>query len=233
VQYKTVVLGSLAPQLHSASVLMRKRDSAWLQVVLHNATPQQNSTPTPPSEFSNVILYPASFCPPDVVLLIMVLQLDHCTDADMARVFELVSISFGHEHPFIEAVYPGHETPSGRAHGTERMLAAKNGDPNTTFLKITDTSTGEIIGIAKWNVYDGVIPEEISKLGGDYWDTEDAKELAEWNYNEYVDLRRKAIRESKGNLVCTLKFCILPHIALIFVHSKLLMCMALRIKIAL
>lgn len=132
----------------------------------------------------------------------MALQLGHCTDEDMSRVFELVSISFGHEHPFIEAVYPAHDSPSGRADGAERLLAIKKADPHTKFLKVTDTSTGKVVGISKWNVYDKAVPEEVTKFEGDYWATEDAKELAEWHLNEYLKLRRKAIRDSGGNLVC-------------------------------
>jgi len=140
----------------------------------------------------------------------MALQLDLCTDSDMARAFELLSTSFGHEHPFIEAVYPAHGTPSGRASGAERLLAMKTSDRNTTFVKVTDTSTGEMIGMAKWNIYKGVVPEETRQLSGNYWDSENAKELAEWNSNTYLLPRRRAIRESGGNLVSLDLMCVDP-----------------------
>jgi hypothetical protein len=132
----------------------------------------------------------------------MVLKVEPCKDEDMKRAFELLSLSFGHEHPFIEAVYPLHDTPNGRADGAERLLAVKKADPNTTFLKATDTSTNTIIGMAKWNVYSNVIPAEVTKLEGDYWSNEEARELAEWYVSDYLRLRRKAIRDSGGNLVC-------------------------------
>ena len=132
----------------------------------------------------------------------MTLLLDHCNDEDMSRAFEIISTAFSHEHPYIEFVYPLHDTPTGRANGAERLLATKRADPHTTFLKATDTETGKIIGVAKWNVYNGVIPEEVRKLDGDYWNTEDERELAEWYMNDYLQLRRKAITDSGGNLVC-------------------------------
>lgn len=132
----------------------------------------------------------------------MALVIEHCSEEDMDRTFELLSLSFGHEHPLIEAIYPSHDTPSGRYDGAERLRATKNSDPHTTFLKVVDTSVDKIIGMAKWNIYNGVIPEEEGKLEGDYWATEEAKELAEWYTNEYTKLRRDAIKESGGNLVC-------------------------------
>jgi hypothetical protein len=132
----------------------------------------------------------------------MALELSYCTDADMKRAFEILSLCFGHEHPFIEAVYPLHDTPTGRAHGAERLLAMKKADPNTMFLKVTDTCTGIIIGMSKWNIYKGVIPDEVTKLEGNYWSSQEAKEVAEWYANDYLLLRNKAIRDSGGHLVC-------------------------------
>jgi hypothetical protein len=132
----------------------------------------------------------------------MPLQLLPCTDADMARTFAILSDAFGHEHPYIEAAFPAHETPSGRAVGGERMLAIKNSDPTATFLKVVDTETGEMIAQAKWNIFQDNIPPELD-LDGDFWgdDTEE-KEYAQHLCRDYLILRRKAIKESGGNLVC-------------------------------
>ena len=124
-----------------------------------------------------------------------------CDDSDMLRTFEIISDAFGHEHPYIESVFPAHETPAGRASGGERMLAYKRADPNTTFLKLIDTKTGTMLATAKWNVYKGVIPPEL-ELDGDFWHSEDEKELAQYMFREYLVPRRKAICESGGNLVC-------------------------------
>ena len=134
------------------------------------------------------------------------LRLEEATDADFPRLFALMSMSFGHDHPYIDSVYPLHDESSGRLVGSERFLAVKNSDPNTTFLKVVDESispavgeNAQIIGVAKWNVYDGFIPEEI-ELDGDHWEDPEAKELAQYFFKEYLRLRRGAIKATEGHV---------------------------------
>lgn len=136
------------------------------------------------------------------------LRLLEATDADIPRLFAILFMSFEHDHPFVEAVYPLHDESCGRLAGSERMLVTKNSDPNTTFLKVIDESinpavgeSAQVVGFAKWNVYDGFIPDEV-ELDGDHWDDADAKELAQFFAREFVQLRRRAIRASNGNLCC-------------------------------
>ncbi|KAL9120544.1 MAG: hypothetical protein Q9187_002900 [Circinaria calcarea] len=130
----------------------------------------------------------------------MALKLETCRDDDMDRTFAIISLAFAHEHPYIDAAFPAHDTPAGRISGGKRMLAIKHSDPNTTFLKVTDAGTGEMVAQAKWNVYNGVVPEEI-ELEGDFWETEDEKEYAQHLFREYLATRRRAIKKSGGNLV--------------------------------
>ncbi|KAL8952507.1 MAG: hypothetical protein Q9222_001575 [Ikaeria aurantiellina] len=118
----------------------------------------------------------------------------------MQRTFEILSLAFGHEHPYIDAVFPSHNTASGRKIGGERLLAIKNSDPNTTFLKVTDTNTGEMIAQAKWNIYDGEVPKK-AELGGDFWAGQDEKEYAQYLFREYLGPRRSAIEACGGHLV--------------------------------
>jgi len=131
----------------------------------------------------------------------MGLEVDVCQDSDMARTFAILSSAFGHEHPYIDAAFPEHDTPEGRERGGARMLAIKQSDPSTTFLKVTDTDTGLVIAQAKWNIYKNTIPAE-SDLDGPFWDTSDEKEYAQHLCREYLIPRRKAIRESAGNILC-------------------------------
>ena len=131
----------------------------------------------------------------------MPFHLDRCTDSDMIEAFTIISESFGLEHPYINYAFPHHETPEGRVIGGERMLAIKKGDPNTTFLKVTDTDTGCIVGVAKWNIYDGVIPEEMA-LDGDYWSSETDKKYAQELTAGYLKPRRQAIKDEGGHLAC-------------------------------
>lgn len=132
----------------------------------------------------------------------MVFKLEEASDEDMLRSFEILSLAFGHEHPYIEAAYPHHETPQGREIGASRFLAVKNSDPNTKFLKITDTETNILVTMAKWNIFENnTIPVDW-ELEGDFWVNEEEKEYAQVLCREYLIPRRKAIRESGGNLVC-------------------------------
>ena len=136
-----------------------------------------------------------------------------CTNADYPRVFEIFSLAFGHSHPYNEVLWPDHGTVAGRAIGAERMRQIAEKDINTTFVKAIDTDLvtrdnpeGKIAGIAKWNVYDGVIPEE-EDLDGPWWDDgKGDKPRAQEMFRRFVKPRRSAIRESGGHLVC--KFAI-------------------------
>ncbi|KAL8722507.1 MAG: hypothetical protein Q9225_001023 [Loekoesia sp. 1 TL-2023] len=119
----------------------------------------------------------------------------------MPRTFAIVSSAFGHEYPYMDFVFPDHDTAHGRKIGGERLLAMKNNDPNTTFLKVTDTDTGEMIAMAKWNIYHGVVPEE-PELDGDFWAESEDKEYAKHLFWGYLVPRREAIRKSGGHLVC-------------------------------
>ena len=146
----------------------------------------------------NLVDFPTELCFPS---LIMSLQLSFCEDRDMVDVFAVISASFGHEHPYIESLFPDHDQPLGRQRGGERLLNIKHTDPNTTFLKVVDINSKQIVGVAKWIVYNGVLPEE-SVPDGPFWANQDEKELAQDMFRGYNVPRMKAIRESGGNLVC-------------------------------
>ena len=149
------------------------------------------------------------------------LTLDHATPDDMPRVFAITSDAFGHEHPYIEHVFPAHSTPSGRVAGAQRFREMQATDPHTTFLKVTDselTGPDAIIGIAKWNVWDNVIPEEV-ELDGPWWDDVEGEEgdkvYAQALFRTYMVERRKALRESGGHLICECAHCLVDWYLLI------------------
>ncbi|KAF2001409.1 hypothetical protein P154DRAFT_464335 [Amniculicola lignicola CBS 123094] len=123
-----------------------------------------------------------------------------CTDSDMPRAFELLSIAFGHEHPYVESVFPAHETPEGRRTGGERLLGWRKGDPLAINMKAVDDATGKMIGHAKWIIPRGVVPPEFA-LGGEYWESGEEKEYAAWIFGQYLMPRRKVFKESGGNVV--------------------------------
>lgn len=126
-----------------------------------------------------------------------------CTGADMHRVFEIVSLAFGHDHEYMDAIFPSHDTPEGRSIGAERMLQMFHGDSYGHFVKVVEADTRTIVGAAKWNIYEkGIIPPQ-PELNGDYWQSEDDKEFAQALFHEFFAPRQKVIERTNGNLVGT------------------------------
>lgn len=131
----------------------------------------------------------------------MAFKISECEDADMPRTFEIISEAFGTGHPLINVMWPHHHEPKGRVAGAQRWLEAKSTEKNAKFLKAVDTKTGEMVAQARWDFYNGVIPED-EELGGDHWDTEEDKELLKGLVGELLVCREKAIKDFKGELLC-------------------------------
>jgi len=121
------------------------------------------------------------------------------TEADFPRGFEILSEAFAHDHEYIETVFPKHETASGRKIGGERLLSIDKAQTYAHFLKALDAK-GEIIAMAKWNLFRNEIPPEDGIGTQEFWDDKATAEYADSIYRHYLTKRRKAIRESGGNL---------------------------------
>lgn len=130
----------------------------------------------------------------------MSLQLELCSDTDMPRAFAIASEGFRREHGYFETLFPAHDTEVGRAAGAERFLAMKHSDPTATFLKITDPTINKVIGIAKWNIYNGTIPEPV-RLSGSFWNSDEEKEYVNSVFAGFMLPRMEAIKTSEGHLV--------------------------------
>jgi hypothetical protein len=128
-------------------------------------------------------------------------KVELCTKADMARAFEIISDAFGHDLPYIDAMFPSHPTTEGRVIGTFRLIDMMKNDPCMKFVKVVDTETGAMIAQAKWNIYRDTIPDE-TDLDGDFWENEEGKRYAQLLHRQWIIPRRKAIRDSGGNLFC-------------------------------
>lgn len=76
----------------------------------------------------------------------------------------------------------------------------RHADPTSDWLKVTDGSTGKIIGQAMWQVYETKPPEV--PLAGDIWDDEEGKEYAQDLYRAYRVPRRKLIGSATGPILC-------------------------------
>ncbi|KAL1609176.1 hypothetical protein SLS59_001540 [Nothophoma quercina] len=128
-------------------------------------------------------------------------EVQPCTEADIPRVFEIISLAFAHDHEYVDAIFPAHATPAGRRIGTERMLQIFQGDSYGHFMKVVDHDSGKVIAAAKWNIYEsGEIPPQPA-IDGDYWDSEEDKEFAQSLFHAFFAPRQKAIEETNGHLI--------------------------------
>jgi len=132
-------------------------------------------------------------------------EIHRCTEEDIPRVFELVSLSFGHDHEYMDAIFPHHDTPAGRKAGSERLLKSFHEDTHGIFLKLVDTESGAIAAAAKWNIYNGGPVPPQPELDGDYWTTEDDKEFAKGMFKEFFTARQGLIKETKAHLAGMLR----------------------------
>ena len=126
----------------------------------------------------------------------MPFKIELCEDADVDRVFEIMSKTFKHDESYIDAVYPKHDTPAGHIQGRDRMLAQKRSDTTIHFLKAIDTKTGKIIGQAIWLcIKDKNVKGE---LEGDFWEDDDAEDFAKKMYAQFTVPRKKAVEAAAG-----------------------------------
>jgi hypothetical protein len=118
-------------------------------------------------------------------------QVQPCTEADIPRVFEIISLAFDHDHEYMDSIFPAHDALEGRSVGAERILQIFHGDPYGHFMKVVDTDTGIVAGAAKWNIYEkGVIPPQPA-IDGNYWKSEEDKEFAQALFQGFFAPRQK------------------------------------------
>ncbi|KAJ0323940.1 hypothetical protein COL5a_008056 [Colletotrichum fioriniae] len=128
------------------------------------------------------------------------LEVQQCTEEDIPRVFEIVSLAFANDHEFVDAVFPAHSSPEGRKLGSSRMLAMFRGDPYSVFLKCIDTDTGKMVAAAKWNIYKGGPVPPSPELSGDYWKNDEEKRFAQALFRGFLAPRQRAIEDSGARL---------------------------------
>lgn len=116
---------------------------------------------------------------------------------------EVVSKAFGHDAPFIDIYFPNHDTPSGQAQASKRLVAW-NDSGSSTFLKAIaradDGSQEYIIGIAIWTFMKEAPPAELSEAEDveEFWPDEDDREFMTRLWREYVIPRTQTIKDSGG-----------------------------------
>jgi GNAT superfamily N-acetyltransferase len=150
-------------------------------------------------------------------------EVQRCTEADIPRVFEIVSLAFANDHEYVDAVFPAHNTPAGRKAGSERMLQLFHGDPYGNFVKCVDIETGTIAAAAKWNFYNGGEVPAQPAIDGDYWVNEEEKEFAQCIFHSFFAPRQCVIEETSAHLAGITPFLFLCDILL--THTALDMMM--------
>jgi len=130
----------------------------------------------------------------------------------MPRLFEVLSLGFQTNEPFLNAWYPEHWTPKGRKEGAIRFAEIRNTDPYTVFLKAVDEDTGAIVGMAKWNIYDGSMPDfDNPPDPGNHWSSDEDKQYALHLGAMFVEDRIAAIKKSGGHLVSLDLLAVVPQ----------------------
>lgn len=126
------------------------------------------------------------------------------SDEDIPTSFHLVSESFAHDAPFIDAYFPDHDTPSGRAQGSKRLALWKQASTTSTFLKaVTEASQGNkdcIIGVAVWTHMKESPPADLEQVENtkEVWPDEDDREFMTRLWRDYVKPRTQVIENSRG-----------------------------------
>ncbi|KAK5110049.1 hypothetical protein LTR62_006293 [Meristemomyces frigidus] len=133
----------------------------------------------------------------------MPIQVLEAQDADMDRIFAIACDAFGSNEPLWDVFWPAHWTPAGRQKGGERMRETRNSDPHTTYMKAVDSSTGTIMGMAKWNVYaNNTLPDMGAvEYRQNFWADDEELAYATSMTELFVKERNAAIKQSGGNLV--------------------------------
>ncbi|KAF2667561.1 hypothetical protein BT63DRAFT_456862 [Microthyrium microscopicum] len=132
-------------------------------------------------------------------------------DDDVPTAFQVLSESFSHNAPLVNNLYPNHDTPAGRASGSERFLAWKLVGKDTTFLKaVLDSDSGEpskIIGIAIWAHLAKPLPSYLGDIENleKHWPDGENREFVVQLWKNFVYPRNQAITESNGKGVYALE----------------------------
>lgn len=125
-------------------------------------------------------------------------------ESDMLRLFEIASLAFGQTEPFWNATWPQHWTEAGRQTGTERFLDTKRSNPHAKYMKAVHSSSGKILGVAKWSIITNENPKydkpRTSQV--DDMDQDETKSYQQYLATQFFAERRDAIARSNNNIMC-------------------------------
>ena len=122
----------------------------------------------------------------------MVLIVEKAQEADIQRLLDIMYAAF--RDPWDRIMFPEIPIPEARGASVERWRNEISKDPTTRFMKAVDTELGQIIALARWNVYEEERPERVWKTtGARDWDTGTNVEAANDFFNAVVEKRQKTM----------------------------------------
>ncbi|KAA6412761.1 MAG: hypothetical protein FRX48_03753 [Lasallia pustulata] len=134
----------------------------------------------------------------------MPLLLSIASEADMDELTKTQFAAFYPHEVFHDILWPGPPTSENLAKSKNRQLAWMAADGHSTYLKVTDTGTGEIVAGAKWCVYDKD-PNRSAVLTVDWYGDEGSEDRA---YAQYLidEFNGRRTERMKGSY-CLLDIC--------------------------
>ncbi|KAI0860835.1 hypothetical protein F4860DRAFT_477876 [Xylaria cubensis] len=130
-------------------------------------------------------------------------------DEDIPECFKILSQSFGHDAPFVDAYFPNHDTLSGQIQGSNRLLTWKHTSDESTFLKAVTSINGSerIIGLAIWTYMKDIPPQKLedAEVVEEIWPDINDRKFVSGLWEDYVKPRTRTIKESNGRGVYVLE----------------------------
>jgi hypothetical protein len=154
-----------------------------------------------------ILCGPTSYSPSsDIQRSIMPFELSAVSKEELRDVVDMLFKAYDHTSSFVNAVYPHRVTNRG-IEGLDmvvgRLAYLWDVDPSIRWLKVTDTTTGNIVSASQWNVYDKEKPAEVMLDGPPgSWDSEADKKYAIEMFKSFITPRWRRYREADIPIIC-------------------------------
>lgn len=140
-------------------------------------------------------------------------SLSPVTKDEMPAVITMLLKAYNHSSAFVNAVYPHKLTDDddGTIQGLDMVVSRLQYlidiDPSIRWLKVTDSSTGEIVSASQWNVYDKDKPPEMMLDGpSGAWENDVEKKFAVEMFEAFITPRWERWREVEVPIICEFFF---------------------------
>lgn len=123
----------------------------------------------------------------------MVLIVEEAQEADIQRLLDIMYAAFSKD-PWDRIMYPQIPAPDARGASIARWRDEILIDSTMRFMKVVDTDIGEIVALARWNVYKVERPEsEWKSTKPRDWDEGTNVEAANEFYNAMCEKRQNVM----------------------------------------